>query len=122
MLFGFNLEQLDCLAFFERWQHLLITITRLGIIRTFLEATLTLSTMRLTPRARHGFSAYFHPQPPLWDDPALLRNDEAAAGVAETLDDARAIVLRTAFRTSLGEPPVNQTACGVVTVFAICTA
>ncbi len=65
-----------------------------GIIRTFLEATLTLSTMRLTPRARHGFSAYFHPQPPLWDDPALLRNDEAAAGVAETLGDARAIVLR----------------------------
>ena len=65
-----------------------------GIIRTFLEATLTLSTMRLTPRARHGFSAYFHPQPPLWDDPALLRNDAAAAGVAEALGEARAIVLR----------------------------
>ena len=65
-----------------------------GIIRTFLEATLTLSTMRLTPRARHGFSAYFHPQPPLWDDPALLRNDTAAAGVAKALGEARAIVLR----------------------------
>lgn len=65
-----------------------------GILRTFLEATLSLSTMRLTPRPRHGFGAYFHPQPPLWDDPALLRNDEAAAGLADALGDARAIVMR----------------------------
>lgn len=65
-----------------------------GICRTFLRNVMTLSTMRLTPRPLHGFASYFAPQPPLWDDPELLRDDQAAAGLAETLGDARAIVMR----------------------------
>ncbi len=65
-----------------------------GICRTFLRDVMTLSTMRLTPRARHGFASYFAPAPPLWDDAALLRSDQAAARLAETLGDARAIVMR----------------------------
>ncbi len=65
-----------------------------GICRTFLGDVMTLSTMRLTPRARHGFASYFAPCPPLWDDAALLRSDEAAGRLAETLGDARAIVMR----------------------------
>ena len=65
-----------------------------GICRTFLSHVMTLSTMRLTPRARHGFASYFAPSPPLWDDAALLRSDEAAGRLAETLGDARAIVMR----------------------------
>jgi len=65
-----------------------------GICRTFLRDVMTLSTMRLTPRARHGFGSYFAPAPPLWDDAALLRSDEAAERLAETLGDARAIVMR----------------------------
>ncbi len=65
-----------------------------GICRTFLRDVMTLSTMRLTPRARHGFGSYFAPAPPLWDDATLLRSDEAAARLAETLGDARAIVMR----------------------------
>ncbi len=65
-----------------------------GICRTFLRDVMTLSTMRLTPRARHGFGSYFAPAPPLWDDATLLRSDEAAARLADTLGDARAIVLR----------------------------
>lgn len=65
-----------------------------GIIRTFVHSVLTLSTMRLTPKVRHGFGAYFRPQAALWDDPALVRNDDAAAGVAETLGTGRAVVLR----------------------------
>lgn len=65
-----------------------------GICRTFLRETMTLSTFRKTPRARHGFGCYFAPGPPLWDDPALLRSDEAAGRLAETLGDARAIVMR----------------------------
>jgi HCOMODA/2-hydroxy-3-carboxy-muconic semialdehyde decarboxylase len=55
---------------------------------------MTLSTMRLTPRPRHGFGSYFAPCPPLWDDAALLRDDAAAGRLADQLGDARAIVMR----------------------------
>lgn len=65
-----------------------------GICRTFLRETMTLSTFRRVPRARHGFGCYFAPGPALWDDPALLRSDEAAARLAERLGDSRAIVMR----------------------------
>lgn len=65
-----------------------------GICRTFLREVMTLSTLRRTPRARHGFGSYFSPPPPLWDDPRLLRSDEAAAELADQLGGARAIVMR----------------------------
>lgn len=65
-----------------------------GICRVQPPATMALSTLRLTPRARHGFSAYFAPAPPLWDDPMLVRSDDGAVAVAEELGDACAIVLR----------------------------
>ncbi len=55
----------------------------------------TLSTMGITPRARHGFGAYFAPAPPLWSSPALVRDDTSAEGVASALGaSAPAIVLR----------------------------
>jgi len=57
-------------------------------------ATMALSSLRLTPRSRHGPSAYFAPSPPLWDDAMLVRTDKAAAGVAATLGAATAIVMR----------------------------
>jgi HCOMODA/2-hydroxy-3-carboxy-muconic semialdehyde decarboxylase len=65
-----------------------------GVCRTMPPNAMSLSTLGLTPKARHGFGAYFYPNPPLWDDPLLVRNDEAAAGVAEALGDARAVVMR----------------------------
>ena len=65
-----------------------------GVARTFPPNVLALSALAATPNARHGFGAYFAPQPPLWDDPTLLRTDEAAAALAERLGDARAIVMR----------------------------
>jgi HCOMODA/2-hydroxy-3-carboxy-muconic semialdehyde decarboxylase len=65
-----------------------------GICRTFLRNVMTLSTFRLTPKARHGFGSYFAPQAALWDSPALLRDDAAAARLAETLGKSRAIVMR----------------------------
>lgn len=65
-----------------------------GIARTFLRDVMTLSTFQRTPRPRIGFATYFAPCPPLWDDPLLLRDDAAAAKFAETLGDARAIVMR----------------------------
>jgi len=65
-----------------------------GICRTFLRDTMTLSTFRATPRPRHGMGCYFAPGPVLWDDPALLRSDEAASQLADTLGVGRAIVMR----------------------------
>lgn len=65
-----------------------------AVCRVLPPSVLALSGMGLTPRPRHGFGSYFYPQPPLWDDPALLRNDEAAAGVAEVMGDACAVVMR----------------------------
>jgi HCOMODA/2-hydroxy-3-carboxy-muconic semialdehyde decarboxylase len=65
-----------------------------GITRTFGPNVMALSALRATPKPRHGFGAYFAPQPPLWDDPQLLRSDEQAAALAEQLAGARAIVMR----------------------------
>ena len=45
-------------------------------------------------RPRHGFGAYFAPQPPLWEDPRLLRDDAAALKLAEQLGPSNAIVMR----------------------------
>ena len=65
-----------------------------GIARTFLRDVMTLSTFQRTPKSRIGFASYFAPFPPLWDDPLLLRDDAAALKFAETLGNARAIVMR----------------------------
>lgn len=74
-----------------------------GICRTFLRDVMTLSTLRRTPRPLHGFATYFAPRPPLWDDPLLLRNDEAASRLADQLGDARAIVMRGNGAIMVGE-------------------
>jgi len=65
-----------------------------GIARAFGPSVLALSALGLTPKARHGFGAYFAPQPPLWNDPQLLRNDEQASALADQLGSAKAIVMR----------------------------
>jgi len=65
-----------------------------GVARIQPPKLMSLSVLGRTPLARHGFGAYFHPQPPLWDDPLLLRSDVQARRLAEQLGDARAIVMR----------------------------
>ena len=65
-----------------------------GIARTFLRNTMTLSTFERTPEVRIGFGSYFSPSPPLWNDPLLLRDDNMASDLAETLGGSRAIVMR----------------------------
>ncbi|AOR78911.1 class II aldolase/adducin family protein [Novosphingobium resinovorum] len=65
-----------------------------GICRTMPPALMALSTQGIVPAARHGIGAYFAPGPALWDDPRLLRDDGAAARVAEALGEGSAIVLR----------------------------
>jgi HCOMODA/2-hydroxy-3-carboxy-muconic semialdehyde decarboxylase len=65
-----------------------------GIVRFQSPKLMSLSTLGRTPAVRHGLGSYFAPQAPLWPDPRLARNDEAARAVAAALGNARAIVLR----------------------------
>jgi HCOMODA/2-hydroxy-3-carboxy-muconic semialdehyde decarboxylase len=55
---------------------------------------MTLSTLGRTPRARHGFGAYFAPCPPLYANPRLVRDAAAAVALVDQLGGARAIVMR----------------------------
>lgn len=65
-----------------------------AVVRSMPPNVMALAVQQATPRARHGFGSYFHPAPPLWDDPQLLRSDDEAAKLAVQLGDARAIVMR----------------------------
>lgn len=65
-----------------------------AICRIMPPALMALSTQSVVPRPRHGIGAYFHPGPALWDDPRLLRDDAAAARLAECLGSRNAIVMR----------------------------
>lgn len=69
-----------------------------------------LALLRRTPRPRHGFGAYFAPGPALWDDPRLLRDDAAAARLAETLGPGKAIVMRANGAVVCGENLVEAVA------------
>ncbi|MCD9031050.1 class II aldolase/adducin family protein [Luteimonas sp. Y-2-2-4F] len=65
-----------------------------GVARVQPPRLMSLGALGRTPVARHGLGSYFHPQPPLWDDPLLLRSDPQAAALARRLGGARAIVMR----------------------------
>lgn len=65
-----------------------------GVARVQPPRLMSLGALGRTPAACHGFGSYFHPRPPLWDDPLLVRSDPQAAGLARALGDARAIVMR----------------------------
>ena len=65
-----------------------------GIVRFQSPHIMSLSALGRTPRALHGFGAYFAPCPPLHEDPRLLRDAASGAAVAEKLGSARAIVMR----------------------------
>lgn len=64
-----------------------------GICRIMPPTVMALSTQGVVPRPRHGIGAYFVPLP-LWNDPRLLRDDAAAARLANQIGDAAAIVMR----------------------------
>jgi HCOMODA/2-hydroxy-3-carboxy-muconic semialdehyde decarboxylase len=74
-----------------------------GVIRSTPPNAMTLGAMRLTPKARYGYGAYFAPQPPLWDDPKLLRSDELTERLAATLGKASAIFMRGNGLVTAGE-------------------
>lgn len=64
-----------------------------AVLRFISPSITALAALGRTPRPRHGFGAYFAPEVPMWKDPALIRNDPAAEGVAKTLGQAPAIVV-----------------------------
>lgn len=64
-----------------------------AVCRIMPPALMTLSTQCIVPRPRHGIGAYFADLP-FWDDPRLLRDDAAAAALAERLGTAAAVVMR----------------------------
>jgi HCOMODA/2-hydroxy-3-carboxy-muconic semialdehyde decarboxylase len=65
-----------------------------GVVRFQSPSLTALSTLGLTPRARHGFGAYFAPCPPLYPNPRLVRDPASAAALVEQLGPARGIVMR----------------------------
>ena len=73
-----------------------------GIARFQSPNIMALSAMGLTPKARHGFGAYFAPSPPLYANPRLVRDDSAATELVGQLSTARAIVMRGNGAVSVG--------------------
>src|SRR3546814_10447225 len=65
-----------------------------GIARVQPPKLMSLGVLGRTPVARHGFGSYFHPKPPLWDDPLLVRSDNGARELVRQLGNGRAIVMR----------------------------
>ena len=76
-----------------------------SIARFLSPNVMALAALGLTPKARHGFGAYFYPQVPFWSDPGLIRNDAAAVGVAEVMGDAPAVVVAINGSVTAGETP-----------------
>lgn len=74
-----------------------------GICRFQSPSVMALSALSETPRALHGLGTYFAPAPPLWPGVALVRDDDSARRVAETLGGAAAIVLRGNGAVTAGE-------------------
>jgi HCOMODA/2-hydroxy-3-carboxy-muconic semialdehyde decarboxylase len=69
-----------------------------------------LSLLKRTPKPRHGFGAYFAPCPAFWDDPRLLRDDDAANRLAQALGAGNAIVMRANGAVVVGKDLVEAVA------------
>lgn len=65
-----------------------------GVVRSMPRDVMTLSAAGITPAPRHGMGTYFSPEVPLWNDVQLIRNKDLARGVAETMAEAPAVVMR----------------------------
>lgn len=65
-----------------------------AVVRSMPPRLMTLGAARRVPRPRHGFGAYFGDGIALWDDPQLVRDDEAAAALAGQFGARAALVMR----------------------------
>lgn len=74
-----------------------------AVCRIMSPAVMALSTQGLTPTCRHGLSAYFENNIPLWADPRLLRDDDRAQSLADMMGSATALVMRGNGAVVVGE-------------------
>ena len=65
-----------------------------GVVRFQSPHITALSALGRTPRALHGFGAYFAPRPALYPNPRLVRDAPSAAALVEQLGNARGIIMR----------------------------
>jgi HCOMODA/2-hydroxy-3-carboxy-muconic semialdehyde decarboxylase len=66
----------------------------MAVARTMPPALMALGTARRTPQPRHGMGSYFGAGAALWDDPQLVRDDDRASAVIDTLGKGNAVVMR----------------------------
>lgn len=74
-----------------------------GISRFMSPQVLALAALGLAPSARHGFSSYFYPRAPYWPETDLIRQDELADKVADTLGQAPGIVVSVNGAVTVGD-------------------
>ncbi len=84
-----------------------------AIVRFISPAVVALAALGRSPTPRHGFGAYFAPAVPMWRDPALIRNDAAAEGVATTMGAAPAVVVSVNGAVVAGETLAQTLALAV---------
>jgi HCOMODA/2-hydroxy-3-carboxy-muconic semialdehyde decarboxylase len=64
-----------------------------GVCRSMPPHVMALSALGRTPVPRHGMGSYFWPQPPLWGDVQLIRDDERAQAAIAQMGTAVALVM-----------------------------
>lgn len=85
-----------------------------GSVIRFISPSITaLAALGLSPRPRHGMGAYFFSEVPFWKDIHLVRNDDAAAGVADCLGDSSALFLSINGAVVAGRTPTQALALAV---------
>ncbi|KAB7619517.1 class II aldolase/adducin family protein [Alkalilimnicola sp. S0819] len=65
-----------------------------GVCRSMPAQLMSLSALGRVPRPRHGMGSYFYPQPALWPDVQLIRDDERAVQAVDLLEDSPALVMK----------------------------
>lgn len=65
-----------------------------AIVRSMPPAVMALGTACRVPKSRHGMGAYFGEGPALWNDPQLVRDDQLASAVIETMGVRNSVVMR----------------------------
>lgn len=65
-----------------------------SVVRSMPPAVMILGTACRVPKARHGMGAYFGDGPALWNDPQLVRDDQLASAVIESMGQKNAVVMR----------------------------
>lgn len=74
-----------------------------GVVRFQSPQITALSALGRTPRALHGFGAYFAPQPALYPNPRLVRDALSASALVNQLGSGRAIIMRGNGAVTVGE-------------------